>query len=120
MAGSDSFAHHRQGRQTHGAQPWRGVDPIVVGAQIVLGLQTIASRQVESHAEPSVVTVGMIHGGNRDNIIPDKVEMEGTIRTFDEGMRDDIHERVTTHRRDDRAPARGARPHVACIEKDIR
>ena len=79
------------GRQTHGAMPWRGVDPIVTAAQVVLGLQTIVSRQVDIDAEPAVVTVGTIKGGVRDNIIPDSVEMRGTIRTFDEEMRDDIH-----------------------------
>jgi amidohydrolase len=83
-----------QGRQTHGAAPWGGVDPIVVASQIVLGLQTIVSRQVNLTKEPAVVTIGGIEGGNRFNIIPDKVEMVGTIRTFDESMRDDIHRRV--------------------------
>jgi amidohydrolase len=83
-----------KGRQTHGSQPWSGVDPIVVAAQIVLGLQTIASRQVEVTAAPSVITIGMIQGGNRGNIIPDSVVMIGTIRTFDDAMRKDIHARV--------------------------
>ena len=82
------------GRQTHGAMPWRGVDPIVTAAQVVLGLQTIVSRQVDIAREPAVVTIGAIKGGVRENIIPDTVEMRGTIRTFDEEMRDDIHERV--------------------------
>lgn len=91
MASADKFKIFVQGNQTHGAQPWRGVDPIVVGAQIVLGLQTIVSRKMDITHEPSVVTVGMFKGGLRQNIIPDKVEMEGTIRTFDEGQRDDIH-----------------------------
>ena len=68
--------------------------PIVVAAQIVLGLQTIVSRQINITKEPAVVTIGGIDGGNRFNIIPDKVEMVGTIRTFDETMRDDIHRRV--------------------------
>ena len=88
--------------------PWRGVDPIVIAAQIVLGLQTIVSRQVDLTREPAVVTVGMIQGGVRENIIPDSVEMRGTIRTFDEEMRDDIHERVT-HTRRKRSPRRRAR-----------
>ena len=83
-----------RGRQTHGAMPWRGVDPIVTAAQVVLGLQTIVSRQVDITHEPAVVTVGAIKGGVRENIIPDSVEMRGTIRTFDEAMRDDIHARV--------------------------
>ena len=94
MASSDSFRIVVAGRQTHGAMPWRGVDPIVASAQVVLGLQTIISRQVDIAAEPAVLTVGMIKGGVRENIIPDTVEMRGTIRTFDEAMRDDIHARV--------------------------
>ena len=83
-----------QGRQTHGSAPWTGVDPIVVASQIVLALQTVVSRQVNITQEPAVVSIGGIDGGNRFNIIPDKVEMVGTIRTFDEAMRDDIHARV--------------------------
>ena len=96
MASSDRFSITVDGKQTHGAAPWLGVDPIVTAAQVVLGLQTIVSRQVDITREPAVVTVGMINGGVRENIIPDSVEMRGTIRTFDEEMRDDIHERVTT------------------------
>ena len=94
MASADRFRITVAGRQTHGAMPWRGVDPIVIAAQVVLGLQTIVSRQVDLTHEPAVVTVGAIKGGNRDNIIPDTVEMRGTIRSFDETMRDDIHGRV--------------------------
>jgi amidohydrolase len=94
MASADRFRIDITGRQTHGAMPWLGVDPIVTAAQVVLGLQTIVSRQVDITQEPAVVTVGAIKGGNRENIIPDSVEMIGTIRTFDEGMRDDIHARV--------------------------
>jgi amidohydrolase len=96
MASADNLAITVHGRQTHGAMPWAGVDPIVTAAQVVLGLQTIVSRQVDLTREPAVVTIGMIKGGLRENIIPDSVEMRGTIRTFDEEMRDDIHERVTT------------------------
>jgi amidohydrolase len=94
QASSDIFKITVEGRQTHGARPWAGVDPIVVASQIVLGLQTIASRQIDVTKEPSVITVGAIHGGNRDNIIPDKVEMIGTVRAYDEAMRDDIHARM--------------------------
>ena len=96
MASADNLSITVHGRQTHGAMPWAGVDPIVTAAQVVLGLQTIVSRQVDLTREPAVVTIGMIKGGVRENIIPDSVEMRGTIRTFDEDMRDDIHERVTT------------------------
>ena len=94
MAAMDILRITVQGRQTHGAAPWSGVDPIVTASQIVLGLQTIVSRQINITQEPAVVTIGGIDGGNRFNIIPDKVELVGTIRTFDEKMRDDIHRRV--------------------------
>jgi amidohydrolase len=94
MAAVDSFRIVVQGRQTHGAYPWLGVDPIVVAAQIVLGLQTIPSRQLDSSLAPSIVTVGAIHGGVRSNIIPDEVEMIGTIRALDAEMRDDMHNRI--------------------------
>lgn len=94
MAAVDSFKIVVHGKQTHGAYPWLGVDPIVVAAQIVLGLQTIPSRQVDSSLAPSIVTVGAIHGGVRNNIIPDEVEMIGTIRSLDAKMRDEIHARI--------------------------
>ncbi len=94
MAAVDSFKIVVHGKQTHGAYPWLGVDPIVVASQIVLGLQTIASRQVDVSLAPSIVTVGTINGGVRNNIIPDTVEMLGTIRSLDAKMRDDIHARI--------------------------
>ena len=94
MASSDELKIFVRGVQTHAAMPWRGVDPIVVGSQIVMGLQTIVSRQVNITKEPSVVTVGVFHGGIRKNIIPDDARMEGPIRTFDEQQRSDIHEHV--------------------------
>ena len=94
MASSDRIRITVNGRQTHGALPWRGVDPIVISSQIVLGLQTIISRQVDVTLEPAVVTIGAIKGGVRDNIIPDCVEMLGTVRTFNEEMRADIHVRI--------------------------
>jgi amidohydrolase len=78
------------GRQTHGAMPWNGVDPVVVAAQIVLGLQTVVSRQTDLTASPAIVTVATINGGVRNNIIPDSVVMTGTIRTFDETQRQQL------------------------------
>ena len=95
MASGDTLKIIVKGAQTHGALPWLGIDPIVIASQVVLGLQTIQSRQVNVLLEPSVITVGAINGGNRSNIIPDSVEMIGTIRTLDEGMRLDIHRRIT-------------------------
>ncbi|MDP9362203.1 MAG: amidohydrolase [Acidobacteriota bacterium] len=94
MAAVDSFKITVHGKQTHGAYPWLGVDPIVIASQIVLGLQTIPSRQVDSSLAPSIITVGAIHGGVRNNIIPDEVEMIGTIRSLDAKMRDEIHARI--------------------------
>lgn len=94
MAASDRFEIRVKGVQTHGAMPWNGVDPIVVASQIVLGLQTIASRQVDVTLAPSIISVGRISGGIRNNVIPDQVEMEGTIRTFDANMREEIHRRI--------------------------
>jgi amidohydrolase len=94
MAAADRFQITVQGRQTHGARPWDGVDPIVVASQIVLGLQTIASRQVDVTLAPSIVSIGRISGGIRNNVIPDEVELEGTIRSFDEAMRRDLHARI--------------------------
>jgi amidohydrolase len=94
MASSDGLRIIVRGRQTHGAIPWGGVDPIVVASQIVLGLQTVVSRQVDLTTSPAVVTIGSIQGGVRGNIIPDSLVMIGTIRTFDRQMRQRIHERV--------------------------
>ena len=94
MASSDFYRITVKGKQTHGAVPWAGVDPIVTASQIVLGLQTIVSRQLDATLTPSIVTVGKIAGGVRNNIIPESVEMVGTIRTFDAETRLDIHERV--------------------------
>jgi amidohydrolase len=94
MAGSDSFEINIKGRQTHGATPWRGVDPIVIASQIVTALQTIVSRSVDITALPAIVTVGQFQAGVRNNIIPDTARLVGTIRTFDDGVQADIHARV--------------------------
>lgn len=94
MASADDFRIFVRGTQTHAAMPWRGVDPIVVSSQIVLGLQTIVSRRMNITHEPSIVTVGVFHGGVRHNIIPDEVKLEGTIRAFDETQRNELHEHV--------------------------
>ena len=100
MASADGLRIKVTGKQTHGALPWGGVDPIVVAAQIVLGLQTVASRQLDVTATPSIITIGSIHGGVRGNIIPDEVQMTGTIRTFLPDVRRAIEDRVrrTAHR----------------------
>jgi len=94
MASADSLKIDVQGRQTHGSSPWRGVDPVVTAAQIILALQTIPSRQLDVTLTPAVVTIATIHGGVRGNIIPDSLEMQGTIRTHDEEVRADIWKRI--------------------------
>ncbi|MGI2106398.1 amidohydrolase [Shewanella frigidimarina] len=90
MASEDSFTIKVTGKQTHGSRPWSGVDPIVASAQIINSVQTIISRQVDITKAPAVVSFGAINGGIRSNIIPDEVELIGTIRTFDQDMRVDI------------------------------
>ncbi len=94
MAAGDTIEIVVRGRQTHGALPWAGVDPIVVSAQIVLGMQTLVSRQIDLTVAPAIVTIGAINGGNRHNIIPNEVKMIGTLRTYDKGMRDLLMERI--------------------------
>jgi amidohydrolase len=94
MASSDRLEIKVHGSQTHGAQPWKGIDPVVVAAQIIAALQTITSRQMDLTAAPVVVSIGRLQGGVRFNIIPDSVLLEGTIRTLDEDMRRDIHQRI--------------------------
>lgn len=94
MAAVDEFAIKVHGKQTHGAQPWSGVDPIVTSSQIILGLQTIVSRNLPLTDNAAVVTVGAIHGGNRQNIIPEEVNMIGTIRSLDPAMQQTIHRRI--------------------------
>lgn len=94
MAASDTFRIEVQGRQAHGSRPWSGVDPVVAASQIVMGLQTIVSRQIDITELPAVVTIGKFDGGVRHNIIPDKVDMYGTLRTFDKDMRADIMKRI--------------------------
>jgi len=94
MAAADRFVIKVKGKQAHGSRPWSGVDPVVASAHIILGLQTIVSRQMELTKEAAVITVGKIQGGVRNNIIPEEVELIGTIRTLDVDMQKDIHERI--------------------------
>lgn len=92
MAAVDSFRLVIQGRQTHGSRPWGGIDPIVVSAEVVTAAQTIVSRRMNLTKQPVVLSFGAIKGGIRTNIIPESVEMIGTIRTFDTGMRAQLFE----------------------------
>jgi amidohydrolase len=94
MAAAQRFVIKVKGKQTHGARPWAGIDPIVVSAQIINGLQTIISRDTELTKEAAVITVGMIHGGIRNNIIPEEVVMTGTIRTLDFDMQKKLNEEM--------------------------
>jgi amidohydrolase len=94
MAASDWFTIKVKGKQTHGSQPWAGIDPVVVSAQIINGLQTIISRQTELTKNAAVISVSVIDGGVRANIIPEEVKMTGTIRTLDTGMQRIIHEKI--------------------------
>jgi amidohydrolase len=93
-ASVDDFKITVHGVQAHGASPWMGIDTVVVSAQIINALQTIVSRNLELTEQPAIVTVGSIHGGLRSNIIPEKVEMVGTIRALDTGMQKQIHQRI--------------------------
>lgn len=88
MASSDTFRMLVHGKQTHGATPWRGIDPIVAAADIVMSAQSIVSRKLDLNKEPAVLTFGIFDGGQRFNIVPDTASLQGTIRTFDAGMRD--------------------------------
>lgn len=94
MAAADGLEISIVGKQTHGSSPWLGVDPIYVAAQVVNALQGIPSRHLDVTNSPAVITIGSIHGGVRGNIIPDRVDMAGTIRTFDPGIREELHARL--------------------------
>ena len=94
MAAAQRFVIKVKGKQTHGSRPWGGIDPIVVSAQIINGLQTIVSRDTELTKEAAVISVGLIRGGVRHNIIPEEVEMIGTIRTLDYGMQKKLNDEM--------------------------
>ena len=113
MAASDFFKLTVHGKQSHGSRPWDGIDPIAIAAEIVSGAQHIVSRELNISRLPVVVTFGAIQGGIRHNIIPDSVELIGTIRTFDEGMRADVHARLA------RIAEHTAAAHGATVEHTI-
>lgn len=94
MAASDWFKIKIMGKQTHGAYPWFGIDPIVTASQIVMGLQTIISRNVNLTESPAVVSVGQINAGVRSNVIPEELTMNGTIRTLDSKVQQMVHSRI--------------------------
>lgn len=94
MASSDWFTIKVKGKGSHGSQPWLGIDPIQISAQIINGLQAIVSRQSELTKAPVVITVGKIQGGVRSNIIPEECILDGTIRTLDNAMQQDVHKKI--------------------------
>jgi len=94
MASSDWFSIKVHGKQTHGSQPWLGIDPIAVATQIYTGLQMIVARESELTKAPVVITIGRINAGVRENIIPEELTMAGTIRTLDSAMQKDVHEKI--------------------------
>ncbi|CAN5387183.1 M20 family metallopeptidase [soil metagenome] len=94
MAASDWFLIKVKGKQTHGAYPWLGIDPIAVASQIYTGLQMIVARESDLPKAPVIITVGKINGGVRENIIPEELTMAGTIRTLDSAMQKEVHEKI--------------------------
>ncbi len=112
MAASDRFRILVTGRQTHGAMPWAGIDPIPVAARIVLAIEALPARELDITL-PAIVTVGAIHGGVRNNIIPAEVELIGTIRTFDEAARSALHAKL------ERTAAKTAEASGASAEVEI-
>ncbi len=118
MAAADWFTIKVKGRQTHGAYPWLGTDPIAVASQIYTGLQMIVSRQSDLAKAPVVITVGRINGGIRENIIPEELTMAGTIRTLDSAMQKDVHQklRITAQKI---AESMGATAEVSIVTKTL-
>lgn len=110
MAAADSFKITVQGKQVHGSSPWKGIDPINVTGQLINAINLIPARQIDVTQAPAVVSFGQVHGGIRWNIIPDDVKLEGTIRTFDSEMREDLIQRMQ-HTSEHIAKASGAEAH---------
>ncbi|MBL7763994.1 MAG: amidohydrolase, partial [Chitinophagaceae bacterium] len=96
MASADEFTIKVNGKGSHGSQPWRSIDPIVISAQIINGLQTVVSRQSDITKAPVIISVGKISAGVRFNIIPEESVMSGTIRTLDNEMRPQVLEKIRT------------------------
>ncbi|PWT79212.1 MAG: amidohydrolase [Bacteroidetes bacterium] len=94
MAASDWFTITVKGKGAHGSEPWNSIDPVVVSAQIIQGIQNIVSRQTDLTKQPAVISVCVVKGGVRSNIIPEEVVLTGTMRTFDKNMEKDIYDRI--------------------------
>lgn len=115
MASADRFEIEIVGKQTHGSRPWGGVDPIVAAGHVITAMQSIVSRQVNITKEPAVVSFGKVSGGIRNNIIPDTVNLVGTIRNFDMGIREQIFEKIKITA-ENTARAHGAKANVEIFE----
>jgi amidohydrolase len=118
MASADWLTIKVKGKQTHGSQPWSGVDPITISAQIIEALQAIVGRQMDITKAPVVITIGKIHSGVRQNIIPEESLMEGTIRTLDSKMQTEVHARIK-HTAEKIAEASGATAEVSFDTKTL-
>lgn len=118
MAASDILLIKVKGKGSHGSQPWSGIDPVMVAAQIIEGLQTVVSRQSDLTTAPVVITIGKINGGVRNNIISEEVMMEGTVRTLDSAMQVQVHEKIR-HTATKIAEAAGATAEVTIITKTL-
>jgi amidohydrolase len=118
MASADWFNIKVTGKSSHGSQPWLGVDPISISAQIVDGLQHIVSRQMDLTKAPLVITVGKFHSGVRENIIPESSELAGTIRTLDSKMQLDVQQRIK-QTAEKIAEASNARAEVSFVNKTL-
>ncbi|SDU51109.1 MULTISPECIES: M20/M25/M40 family metallo-hydrolase [Pseudomonas fluorescens group] len=116
LASSDDLRIKIHGKQTHAGRPWDGIDPITVGAQTIVGLQTVVSRRTDISSYPSVVSIGTINGGTRYNIIPESLDMTGTIRSYDYGIRQKLHADVR-QTIEKIAESGGAKADVTIIEK---
>ncbi|MBD0294620.1 MAG: amidohydrolase [Flavisolibacter sp.] len=118
MAAADWFTIKIKGKQSHGAQPWLGIDPVVIGAQIINGLQTIVSRQMELTKNAVVISTTIFKGGVRENIIPEEVTLAGTIRTLDKDMQKDVWQRMVRTAKNI-AEASGAMADVQFVSKTL-
>ncbi|RXK61454.1 amidohydrolase [Lacibacter luteus] len=118
MASSDWFTIKVKGKGAHGSAPWTGIDPIMISAQIINGLQTIVSRSSDLTKAPVVITVGKFNGGVRENIIPEEVTFSGTIRTLDSKMQKEVHEKIK-HTAKTIAEAYGATAEVVIDTKTL-
>lgn len=118
MAAADWFTIKIRGKQTHGAYPWLGIDPVNVGAQIINGLQSIVSRQMELTKNAVVISTTIFKGGLRENIIPEETTLAGTIRTLDKNMQKEVHNRIVLTAKNI-AEASGATAEVAFVSKTL-